>query len=249
MRRAGIITQARMTSTRLPGKVLIEVGGQTLLEHHLDRLAASGLDVYVATTTNVTDDPIASLCERREIPVFRGSEDDVLSRYAGCIEEFDLDTVVRVTSDCPLIDGSVVRDGVDAFLREDDPDLYLSNTLTRSFPRGFDYEVFSSTALLTAAAVATLPAHREHVTPFLYENVTGRVRMVNRPWREDKSAYRVTLDTEEDLTVIRILMEDHDAATLSCARIIDVLDRHPELAAINSGVEQKELYDGQEERS
>ena len=112
MSRTGVVTQARTTSTRLPGKVLIEVGGRTLLDHHLDRLEAAGLEVYVATTSNAADDPIVDLAERRGLAVHRGSEHDVLARFAGLVREFGLDTVVRVTSDCPLIDGGLVAGAI-----------------------------------------------------------------------------------------------------------------------------------------
>ncbi|HEX4698239.1 MAG TPA: acylneuraminate cytidylyltransferase, partial [Actinomycetes bacterium] len=99
-RRVGVVTQARTGSTRLPGKVLLTAAGRTILDHHLDRLVAAGLIVYVATTDRVADDPIADLALRRDVPVFRGSENDVLSRFAGCARTYDLDVVVRVTSDC-----------------------------------------------------------------------------------------------------------------------------------------------------
>lgn len=239
--RIGIVTQARTTSTRLPGKVLIEVAGRTLLDHHLDRLAASGLPVLVATTTNHTDDPLADLAAARGLSVFRGSEDDVLSRFHGCAQQHGLDVVVRVTSDCPLIDGGLVAAAVRDFVAADDPDLYLSNTLVRSFPRGFDFEVFSAAALAEAHEHATDPAQREHVTPYLHGNASGRMRLRNIAWPEDRSVYRVTLDTTDDLALIRALLEDHGAAALSCGEIIALLDAHPELVALNRHVEQKKL--------
>ncbi len=155
MTRIGTVTQARTTSTRLPGKVLIEVAGKTLLEHHLDRLDASGLTTYVATTVNASDDPIVEISLQRGLGYHRGSEQDVLARFAGLVEEQDLDVVVRVTSDCPLIDGHLIRAGVDEFVAAADPWLYLSNGIERSFPRGMDFEVFSAEALLDAAANAT----------------------------------------------------------------------------------------------
>lgn len=241
MSRTAVVTQARMTSTRLPGKVLLEAGGRTLLDHHLDRLLRVGLDVVVATTVNATDDPIVALAEERGLPVFRGSEDDVLGRFAGAIREFSLDTVVRVTSDCPLIDGGLVAAGITAYDEAGDPDLYVSNALTRTLPRGMDFEVFGGAALLEADANAVAGPHREHVTPYLYENVSGRVRLLNQPWPEDKSAYRVTLDTADDLALIRRLIEEHDAASLDCGAIIELLDAHPKLVAINAHVEQKKL--------
>lgn len=230
-----------MTSTRLPGKVLLELDGRPLLDYHLDRLASSGLPVFVATTLNDTDDPIVDLALARGVPVYRGSEADVLSRFAGCAVEHGLDVVVRVTSDCPLIDGRIIADAVSSYVEAGDPDLYLSNALVRTFPRGFDFEVFSGALLAEAHEQATAQFQREHVTPFLYGNANGRTRLQNVTWPEDKSAYRVTLDTPDDLLVIRALIEDHAAATLDCAGIIRVLDAHPEIAGLNAHVEQKKL--------
>lgn len=234
-----IITQARMTSTRLPGKVLLEAAGRPMLQHHLDRLAPTGLPVIVATTTNAADDPVVALAVEAGVAVTRGSEGDVLSRYALAIREHAPTTVVRVTSDCPLIDGEIIRAGVEAFLAADDPALYASNTLTRTYPQGLDFEIFSAAALLEADAQATEPAHREHVTPWLY---TGPDRpRLNLPWDRDASSYRITLDTADDLTLLRTLIEEYDAARLDAAGIVAVLDAHPELAALNAHVAQKKL--------
>lgn len=240
MTRVGVVTQARTTSTRLPRKVLLEVGGRTLLDHHLDRLVAGGLPVLVATTTNDTDDDIADLAGRRGLPVHRGSEDDVLARFHGTAVEHGLDVVVRVTSDCPLVDGALIAEAVRDFVATGDPALYLSNTLERSFPRGFDFEVFSAAALAEAHARAGLPAEREHVTPYLYAG-RGDAHLRSVTWPEDKSAYRVTLDTPDDLLLIRALIEDHDAQAMTAGQVIALLDAHPELVALNSHVEQKEL--------
>lgn len=241
MTRVGIITQARMTSTRLPGKVLLHAGGRTMLEHHLRRLGAAGVPIAVATTVNDTDDPIVEAAGRFGAPVFRGSESDVLSRFVGAADALGLDVVVRVTSDCPLIDGDVVAQGIAAFLQCDDPAAYVSNTVERSYPRGFDFEVFSTEALRGAAERATDPEDREHVTPYLHRNRSGRVMTSSITRESDASGYRVTLDTTEDLALIRALIEDHGAAGLSADGIIDVLDRHPQLVAINALVEQKKL--------
>lgn len=239
--RVGVITQARMTSTRLPGKVLLEIGGRTVLDHHLDRLAAAGLAVHVATTVNATDDPVVALAERRGLPVHRGSEDDVLARFADCASAYGLDVVVRVTSDCPLIDGDVIAAALEDYLAEDDTDLYVSNALERTFPRGMDFEIFSGAALREAAERADEPAQREHVTPYFYTNVNGRMVLRNVALPADHSGYRVTLDTEDDLELIRALIEEYDAAGLGCAGIVRVLEAHPELVAINAHVEQKKL--------
>jgi spore coat polysaccharide biosynthesis protein SpsF len=236
-----IITQARATSTRLPAKVLLEAGGRTFLEHHLDRLAATGLPVIVATTTNADDEPIVAIADRAGVPVFRGSELDVLSRFAGAIRAHDLTGVVRVTSDCPLIDPDVVVAGVERFRAEADEFLYVSNSIERTYPRGMDYEVFSAARLLEADAEATLPVDREHVTPYLHQNRTGAMRLLNLPWDGDGSQYRLTLDTEDDRLLLARLIEEHDAADLDCAGLVAVMEKHPELHALNHHIEQKKL--------
>jgi spore coat polysaccharide biosynthesis protein SpsF len=243
--RIGVVTQARVGSTRLPGKVLLEAAGRTMLDHHIDRLSAAGLQVYVATTDRPGDDPVAELARRRDVTVFRGSEDDVLSRYAGCVRENDLDVVVRTTSDCPLIDGAVVAEGVTRFLQlqeEHGDDCYLSNTLERTYPRGFDFEVFAASSLHRADRRASASSDREHVTPWLYAGTHRLSHLVQQRWPVDRSHYRVTLDTAEDLELIRRLFEEHGAAALDCAGIIEVLDTHPELVAINAEVAHKELH-------
>ncbi|MEU8226330.1 glycosyltransferase family protein [Kribbella sp. NPDC048915] len=242
----GIVTQVRVTSTRLPAKVMLTVGGKSYLEHHLDRLDRTGLPVIVATTVNEDDDVVAQLCAERGVPVFRGSEADVLSRFAGAAREHDLDAIVRVTSDCPLIDAEIVAAGVDRWRAENDPDLYLSNCLERTYPRGMDFEIFSAARLYDAEAKATLKADREHVTPYLHQNRSGEIRLLNLPWTErtsgkDASQYRLTLDTADDWKLLDALIEDYDATRLSCAELVAILDQQPELVALNAHIEQKKL--------
>lgn len=230
-----------MTSTRLPGKVLRCAGGRTMLDHQLDRLAPLDLPIIVATTANIADDPVAELSIERGAGVFRGSENDVLGRFAGAAREAALDAVVRITSDCPLIDASVIQRGIDRFLELDDPDAHVSNVIERTYPRGFDFEVFSVAALLDADVNATDPADREHVTPYLYANRSGRATLHAIRRGADASGYRVTLDTPEDFEIIRRLIEDHRAHELSAEGIIRLLDENPALVEINAHIEQKKL--------
>ena len=237
----GIITQVRVTSTRLPAKVLLKVAGRTYLEHHLDRLQHTGLPVIVATTTNTDDEPVVRICAELGIPVFRGSEDDVLSRFAGAAREHELDGIVRVTSDCPLIDPAIVAAGVDRWRAENNPDLYVSNCLERTYPRGMDFEIFSAARLYDAEAKATLKADREHVTPYLHQNRSGEMRLLNLPWSGGGAQYRLTLDTADDWKLLDALIEDFDAPRLDCAELVAILDQHPELAALNAHIEQKKL--------
>lgn len=212
-----------------------------MLAHHVARLQRCKHAVVVATTTNPSDDPVAHAAEELGVEVFRGSEDDVLSRFAGAAKANNLDAVVRVTSDCPLIDGFLVQKGIEDFLMAAEPALYLSNTLERSFPRGFDFEVMSTDRLLAADASASSRHQREHVTPWLYESRDSEIRQIVR--EEDASSLRVTLDTKDDFAVIRALIEQHHATELSGEEIISVLRSRPELVALNAHIEQKKLGD------
>ena len=163
-----IIVQARMTSTRLPGKVLLPLAGKPMLSRLVERLRgvrhADGL--VIATTLNATDDPISALCEGLGAACHRGSEHDVLSRYADASRLHGGDVVVRITSDCPLIDPMLIDRVIDTYW-EGGCD-YVSNMLPPTWPYGMAVEVFSAAALYEANAAATQDSEREHVTPFIY---------------------------------------------------------------------------------
>ncbi len=235
----GIITQARMTSTRLPGKVLMKIAGKPLLHYHAVRSAWSGIPLYVATTVNKEDDCLVRFCEEHKLPYFRGSEADVLERYYQCATENGLDVIVRVTSDCPLVDGHLLRTAVDRYLQEDDLDVYLSNYLERTYPRGFDFEVFSYRSLKDAYRHASRESHREHVTPYINQNISGKVRYVNMKREGDASRFRITVDTPEDFALLKEMIERHGCAELGAEEIIRVLESNPHLYEINAHVQQK----------
>lgn len=240
-KKVGVISQARMTSTRLPGKVLLQAGGKTMLQHHIDRLQEAGLEVHIATTTNTSDDPIAAYAKATGIPCFRGDEQNVLSRYYGCAKAHQLDVIVRVTSDCPLVDGKLVAEAVQQYLAADDEALYLSNALERTFPRGFDFEIFSFKLLEDAYLNASLPEQLEHVTPYINQNKSGQVKLQHITRQENASQFRITLDTAEDLKLITLLIEQYHAETLSGEEIISLLEAHPDLCKINAHIEQKKI--------
>lgn len=237
--RIGIISQARMTSTRLPGKVLLTAGGDTLLGWHLRRLRATGLPVFLATTTNATDDVLAAFAATHDIPVTRGDEQDVLSRFQLCAQEHALDVIVRVTSDCPLIAPEPIQEGVARYLAANNPNLYVSNVLERTYPRGFDFEIFSRQMLDQAAQRATLSAHREHVTPYINQNISGQVSFAHVTRKTDASQYRLTVDMPADFALASTLLDTYNAGHLNAEALISVLDEHPELTLINADVEQK----------
>lgn len=239
--KAGIITQARMTSTRLPGKVLLKARDKTMLQYHVERLKWSNIPIVIATTTNSTDEPIVEFAMTHQVPFYRGDENNVLSRYMGAAQAFNFDTVVRVTSDCPLIDGNLIRKGVELYQREYNDKLYVSNCLERRYPRGFDFEIFSIGLLKNAYENANLSSDLEHVTPYIHQNRSNNVIFKGVVHNVDKSNYRITLDTEEDRRLIEILINQYGAASLSYSEIIQILDLHPELVAINAHVEQKKF--------
>ncbi len=235
-----IIVQSRMTSTRLPGKVLLPLAGEPMLMRLMERLRrvqrADG--IVIATTTNVTDDPIAAMCAQQGVPCHRGSELDVLSRYADAARLHAADVVVRITSDCPLIDPALI-DQLIAVYEEGDSD-YVSNMLPPTWPYGMAVEVFSATALAQAHAEATQDAEREHVTPFIYWH-PQRYRLRNVASPVALSHHRWTVDTPEDYELVRRLF-DHLLPTnphFTQADVLALLDAHPDWIAINQHVQQK----------
>lgn len=239
-----IIVQARMTSTRLPGKVLKTVLGKPLLDYQLERLRRVKLAsrIVIATTTNDTDQPIVEWCERQGIDCFRGSEQDVLARYHGAAALYHADTIVRITSDCPLIDPAVIDRIIQHYLDHRSSCDYASNCLERSYPRGMDVEVFSRRALDEAFAEAAESAEREHVTPFIYRH-PERYRLANIAYRENQGRHRWTVDTPEDFELVeKILGALYPAKpSFTLEDVLDLLQRHPDWADINAHVEQKKL--------
>lgn len=195
------VVQARMGSTRLPGKVVQEVGGRPMLRFMLDRLAgASGLRTVVATSDLDRDDVVEDVARLAGIPVVRGPEDDVLARFVCALDAHPARTVVRLTADCPLTDPALVAAVVERHLaaRAD----YTSNVFPRTYPKGLDVEVMTRDALVVAHAEATDPVEREHVTPFLYRR-PERFRLVNVRQDPPLGAQRWTVDTPDDLEFVR----------------------------------------------
>lgn len=239
-----VVTQARMTSTRLPGKVLADIHGKPMLHYHVDRLRRHDLPVVVATTTNDADDPIVAFCETHDIKCFRGDEHDVLARYYETARAFDLDVVVRVTSDCPLIDGAKVRKGIDTYLDQANLYDYLGTGVPeKTYPLGFSFEVFGQDLLTAAHEHATHPKMREHVTPYMKQEQHPDTTLIGCPLDEDWSDYRVTVDTPDDLTLVRRLAENWNADRLSLEEIVGVLQEHPDLQEVNQKVHQKKWFE------
>ena len=204
------IVQARMTSSRLPGKVLSDICGKPSLQRMLERInMASSIDkVVVATTINASDNLIVELCEKLKVDIFRGDEDDVLGRFCGAAEVAEAEIVIRLTADCPMIDPDVIDEVVSAFSINNHD--YLSNTIDRTYPDGLDIEVMSIDTLREAHKKAVAPFLREHVTPYISgrrpDLGAGDFRVGQIRFVADFSHIRWTLDTKEDLQRIRSLV-------------------------------------------
>jgi spore coat polysaccharide biosynthesis protein SpsF len=235
------IVQARTGSTRLPGKVLQDLAGQSMLSRVIDRLRASHLidQIVVATTCDVNDDVIVEECDRCSVSFSRGDEGDVLDRYYRTAKSNEADVVVRITSDCPLLDPTITDKIIQAFLQER-PD-YASNTISRTYPRGLDTEVIAWNALARAWQQAGQLYEREHVTPYIIENPT-EFKLLSVTGDQDYSGYRWTVDTPEDLAFVRAVYSRFPTETLfSWSDVLGLLEREPALADLNRSVVQKAI--------
>ncbi len=237
-----IIVQARMTSVRLPGKVLKEVLNKPLLEYQIERLkrVAYKDEIIVATTLNNTDQPIVELCNKLLISFYRGPEDDVLSRYYNAALYTNADVIIRVTSDCPIIDPNVIDKTIRFYLDNNSKFDYVSNCLKRTYPRGMDTEVFPFRVLKEAYNEATKKMEREHVTSFIHKQ-PDRYRLGNFFYYQDKSNHRWTVDMPEDFELIKKIIENlymkNQEFTLE--DVLKMFEEDPNLFLINAHIEQK----------
>lgn len=236
------IIEARMTSSRLPGKTLAPILGRPMLGLMIERLQrCDALDgIVVATTVNATDDPICDLARRLGVGHFRGSEDDVLDRVLNAAWNSDADVIVELTADCPLIDPGVVDRVVGAY-RERDVD-FAANTLVQTYPRGLDTKAFATSVLADVAARTNDPVDHEHVSLYIYEHPE-----LYSLWNVDSGlpewcgALRLTVDTADDLRLIRAIYEElyPRNPVFDLDDVLELLDGNPMLAAINCHVRQK----------
>lgn len=234
----GAIIQARMGSTRLPGKVLKKVGEKPLLLHMIERVRKSKkLDkVIVATSVLEKDNVIEDFCKANNIDCFRGSESDVLNRYYECAKNYDLDTVVRLTADCPLIDFSMIDKCLEEF--NVNPELsYYANTCPTNlsmYPNGSDVEVFSFNALREANTLENSLEGREHVTHYMCrEKEIFKTGMLKNS--QNWSGYRYTVDNHEDFEVVSFLLDEIEKKKMdgTTQELVKILDENPHIRALN----------------
>jgi spore coat polysaccharide biosynthesis protein SpsF len=262
------IIQGRMSSSRLPGKVLLDIAGKPMLQHVIERTQlAQTLDgVIVATTTDSSDDPVASFAASIGIPFTRGSLHDVLDRYYQAAKAHQADVIVRITADCPVIDPDVI-DQIVRLITESASTDFSCNRLpppfTRTFPIGLDVEVCTFAALERAWKESTEVFHREHVMPFLYEGTTfernaqyalsdtyfvlrGRSQrdfsIAQLHHAPDYGSLRWTVDTPEDLAFIReIFARFGEKPNFTWYDVLEIVQKNPELAEINAGIRHKTM--------
>ena len=231
-----IIIQARMGSSRLPGKVLADLHGAPMLARMVERVErARGIsEITVATTDRPEDAPVCDLARDLGIRCFAGDAHDVLDRYYHAARAFDADPVVRLTGDCPLIDPDIVSAVLDCYLEAGDAD---HASLGGMFPDGLDTEVVALRALTRAWSDARLPSEREHVTPYIWKH-PERFRLLTYGFPEDRWGMRWTVDEECDLAFVRAVYERLYAPgrAFGWREIVDLVEKVPEIGALNAGI-------------
>lgn len=229
----GCIVQARMGSSRLPGKVLKKIAGKPILGYVIERLRqCENLDkIIIATSVKENDNEIEEFCKLQKVKCFRGSEKDVLARYFNCASFYKLDAIVRITADCPLLSPKVVDMAVNLF-KQSDCD-YVSNTVERAFPKGLDVEVFSFEALKKAFENAVKPEEREHVTIYIYHNPDKFKQKYFSDESLKRPELKLCIDTKNDFTVVEKIFLHFDNPLVRVQDAIKFLDENPELKKLS----------------
>ena len=243
----GAIIQARTSSSRFPKKVLksLPYGSDIcVLQQDIRRVRQSKLldEVIIATTVNSDDDEIVEVAIKEDAPYYRGSLDNVLERYYEAALKFELDIVVRITSDCPCVDWTTIDDIIQSHIDSDAE--YTSNTLLETFPRGIDCEVFNFDVLKEAYLNASEKYEKEHVTPYIYKTNPDKFQINKYVSSNDYSDIRITLDTPQDYAVLCViydnLYENDNFFTL--VDILELFDKKPWIKYINEDIIQKKVF-------
>jgi spore coat polysaccharide biosynthesis protein SpsF len=240
----GAIIQARMGSTRLPGKVLVDIEGQSMLARVVDRTrrAATINRVIVATTDKAKDDELASHAEGLSVDVYRGDEDDVLDRYYQAAASHGLDVIVRITSDCPLLDPGLVDQVVSPLLDPASGVEFSANILDRAFPRGLDVEAATAAALARVWRTARAPHHRAHTFAYVYDH-RDEFSTASITDGIDRADMRWTVDTTEDLSLVREIYRRLGTRDFSWHDVLALVEQDADLLRINNMVRQKPAHE------
>lgn len=233
-----VIIQARMGSTRLPGKIMLPLGETVALDYSVSRcrMVEELADVIVATSTLPADDTVAEWCKLRGVSCFRGSQDDVLSRYYECAKMVKPDYIIRVTSDCPFVDYEMIRDIIEC-MKQEQRDIVVHD---HEPARGLWSEIISFEALEYIHLHGHEDRHREHVTYYAYEHAGQFKRHVYKlPELLRHPEFRITLDTPEDYAMLKEIAGKFPGTGISSKEVVRYLVEHPEIAAINGHIKQK----------
>jgi len=237
----GCIIQARVGSTRLPKKVLLSVNSsETVLSFGIQQIQQSNLidKIVIATTDLCEDDEIDEYVKKLNVSLFRGSSIDVLDRYYQCAKKFSFSIIMRITSDCPLIDPMIIDEIISNFVNNKNSFDYASNVHPqRTFPHGSDIEIFTFEALETAWKEAKKSSEREHVTPYLYNN--KKFKLFNFVSKNDLSNFRWTVDYLEDLELVRQIISKVQVRPILIDDVLTLISKNPELKKINQNYLKK----------
>lgn len=242
-RKVVAVVQARMSSTRLPGKVMMRLADRPILDwiFRAARCSTEIDEVILATSLDPSDDLLADYAQTRDIAVVRGSLNDVLERFVLAAEHTQADAIVRLTADCPLLDPALIDAVVSMWRHNDDTD-YVATTLHRTLPRGLDVECVKVSALLDLREKAT-GYHRTHVTSMLYAagSQFSQLGLVTSP---DRSQHRLTVDTPQDFEALSEITSLTGDRIVSWTEILEILNDHPQIASINKDIRQKDVSEG-----
>lgn len=237
------IIQARMGSSRLKGKVLLDLVGKPVLQHIVDRVRqCRKVDhIVVATSHNESDIPIVEYCEKNNIDVFTGDEDDVLSRFANCAAWYNSKNVIRITGDCPMLDYTLVDRLITKHEKENN--VLTSNCITETFPDGLDCEVVRTSTLLLADRNAFMKSDREHVTTYIKKDVINVSEMIST--FGNYNSFRWTLDQKEDYKFIKKVYKKlyHKNPYFGMQDVLFLLSEYPELMRINNHIKRNEGFE------
>lgn len=234
----GVIIQARMRSTRLPGKIFKKIGGKPILEWVVDRckLLNNVSEIIIATTTNEQDDKIVEWCKEQSIPYFRGSETNVLERYVQCAEFYNLDWIIRVTSDCPFLDYKIANEVIKKALQNQEFDLWA---IKENWTRGLAIELVKLESLKKITKYSQDELYKEHVTLYLYkDSVNFTKRDFYVPDNRRYPQFRLTVDTHQDFEVCEKIANNFMDSSIDCQDIFKFLEDNPEIYMINSDIKQ-----------
>jgi spore coat polysaccharide biosynthesis protein SpsF len=237
----GCVIQARTGSTRFPKKILSQIDEDcTVLEFLIEQLKNSKkIDKIVIATTNLEEDGIiAEHCKKSKLDFFQGDENDLVDRYYKCAKKFNFENIIRITSDCPLMDPYLVDEGIDKFLEEGCD--YLTNS-TGNFPHGVDFSIFKFSVLEKTWKNARLLSEKEHVIPYMEKNESNFNTIFIKN-SSDQSKFRITLDWPEDLELLRVLVSKIKSRPILVGDVVKFLEDNLNLLEINAGHNKEEGY-------